>query len=497
MNNHIFKTTESSSVIRRSTAIACAVCMIMLQCFLLLPALSGQTYAAGGQLTLEGIATSYKGTDVKVTKTYTDSFDTSLADLLDRTGLPVDQMESVQIDGSDLPYDYGEVMIRKEGDSYLMIIGDEEPYQISKISFRMSSDYSPVHSVKIKSLGKLKQGAQKKLTYGKGYVVKGDKFFEREGFSDFIDKTVSGAKNVSYSKTSMSFTAGNAGTNVEIKIEATGGNSTSKSFSVVSKALEVSPTSIKLKVGEIKTITVKDGTGYISSNELIWSTSSGSVASVTSGTVRGLAKGTATITVKSTKSTSKGLTAKVRVTVEQLQTTSTTRSSYSGYHPYTPTTRPGSSLITRPSSGAAVITSTAPRPTETVSTVAPSFQTMQVKEVYLTPVAAEEYGDESEEVYYDDEGNMISEEEWEELYGEDETLDDESSEEDPDNGVSLPAAAGSAAMAVAACGAGAIGRVRKFHLDMGEIAAAATAVKSAAGDGKKSIKGALGKFRKK
>ena len=101
--------------------------------------------------------------------------------------------------------------------------------------------------------------------------------------------------------------------------------------------------------------------------------------------------------------------------------------------------------------------------------MAPSFQTITVKQVFLTPATPAE-----EEVQYDEYGNPI----------EDEGTDDQNSEEEWDeDGVGVPAAAGSAAVAAAACGVGAVGRVRRFRHDMGGSIAAA--MSTAAGEGGK------------
>ena len=212
-----------------------------------------------------------------------------------------------------------------------------------------------------------------------------------------------------------------------------------------------------MTVGESKTCTVKYNGKTVSSG-CTWSSSKSSVATVSSGLIRGVKAGKATVTVKYN-----GKSATVSVTVKERKTSSYTRSTYRPtYHTYRPTR---SSNTIRTSGTGATRPTTATRPTETVSTAAPSFQTMKVKEVYLTPVEQDPYGG-------DEFGDEFTDE------GTDENMDDENYDED---GVTFPAAAGSAAVAVAACGAGAVGRVRKFHIDMGDISSAKDI--AAGGDG--------------
>ena len=233
--------------------------------------------------------------------------------------------------------------------------------------------------------------------------------------------------------------------------------------------MSVSPSKVSIKERESKTCTVKYNGQSILGTSCTWTSKSNSVATVSaSGLIWGVKAGKTTVTVKY-----KGLTVSVPVTVKQAQTSTYSRPSYSSYHrPSYSYTR--SSLHPTTGTGATSRT-TATRPlatetTETAQTAAPSFQTMTVKEVYLTPMEEDPYSDDGGEEDWEDEG-------W----------DEEDSEEDyDDDGVSFPAAAGSAAVAVAACGAGAVGRVRKFHADMGG-AVIAGAVK-AAGDGKRRFR---------
>ena len=151
---------------------------------------------------------------------------------------------------------------------------------------------------------------------------------------------------------------------------------------------------------------------------------------------------------------------------------------------------------------------TATRPAETTETMAPSYQTIRVKEVYLMETAAPV--DPAEDPWAEDDG--WTEDEW----GDESTDETYDEEESQDNGVSFPEAAGSAAAALAACGAGAVGRIRRFRADMGPAPETPTAEKSATGKSatgksvaekpaetapdigeKKSDKNPLKKFRRK
>lgn len=149
-------------------------------------------------------------------------------------------------------------------------------------------------------------------------------------------------------------------------------------------------------------------------------------------------------------------------------TTTTTRYTTRPYTPYRPTTRSGGGTI-KGSSGTSGTPTTATRPSNnTDETLAPSFQTITVKEVFLTATTEQD-----EPIYYDENGNPIMDE------NEQDTEDGEL--DDPNSGVTLPAAAGSAAVAVAACGAGAVGRVRRFRKDMSDAVLAAAGSTAAAG----------------
>lgn len=474
-------TADKKKMLRRSLAVFCAVCLVMVQCFVVLPAVTGGAMAADAKLTVTGYTDR-----TEQTQKYTDSFDGTVKELLGKMGVTTSKIDSVSSNSyAGLSLDS---RIKKDGSDYCIVetvmvpnpdnpdedMEEEKLTPIDSIDFQMASNYTPIKELYLNDIGNVKAGKSKTLKYGKDYGVKsGDSFF-KEKYPEYIEASVSGDNGTNISGESIEFTAGKAGSTVKVTIKdaVTGKPSTSKNASVVSKSLTVKPSSLTLKVGESATVTVKDDNGTVSSSNLKWS-GGGEIASVKNGVITGKKKGSTTIKVKDKTS---GLSATVSVTVEKTKATTTTRYTYttrrysgSTYRPYRPTSRSGVSGSTRSS-----VTTTATRPTETASTAKPSFQTMTVKEVYLNEVMPEE------EVYYDEYGNPIEEDEWSE--------EEEGTENDFDeDGVSFPAAAGSAAMAVAACGAGIVGRVRKFHIDMG-TAAVAKIAKTAADGGSKAGK---------
>lgn len=472
-------TILKSKTSRRIVAVLCIMCIAVLQCFVVMPALSDGVHAEGG-LSLHGY-----NSKIENSKTFEDSIDSTIEALLDKAGVTTSDVKTITSDIGDLKKTD---KIRKVGSEYFIIdvvtvpvdpddpeAGEEQQEQqtrITSIDFEMKSSYSPIKKLYVNSINNLKTGESKTLKYGTDYgVKKGDDFFKEE-YPKIIDVSVEGAKNPSSDNESVSFTAGKSGSTISVTVKDTLSNiKENTNVDVVSKTLKVSPSSLKLKVGESAKVTVKDDNGTVSSN-LTWKSSSSKIAKVSGGTITGVKKGSATITVKDKTS---GLSAKVSVTVSEKATQKTTTRRYSSYRatgytyrPYRPTTRSGVTGRT-----GSTVTTTATRPTQTGSTAAPSFQTMKVKEVYLTETIPEETQ------YYDENGNPIDEDEyWDEEEGVEEDYDED--------GVSFPAAAGSAAVAVAACGAGAVGRVRKFNLDMGKAVAAAVTGKAADGGKKRA-----------
>ena len=276
--------------------------------------------------------------------------------------------------------------------------------------------------------------------------------------------------------------------------------------------------SYKLNVDEF--YKKSDGFNMEQATKLTWSankkvTLKTKTTSGTSGHVKAVVKKPGTIKISPNSQEFSSMTDGVYVSFTGMNTTTrpTTRT-YSTYRP-TYTTR---STYTVGTTRSTAPMTTATRPSETTETMAPSYQTIRVKEVYLmettAPVDPEEKLSE-DDVWYDDDT-------WEDETTDDTTIDETVDEEEPqDNGVSFPAAAGSAAAALAACGAGAVGRIRRFRADMGPLTDAPTADTSSAnpptaktptaetsatetpadslsrGSEKKSDKNPLKKFRRK
>lgn len=456
---------KKNKTTRRVLAVFCAVCIALLQCFVVMPAVTDGVHA-GGSLDIVGQFDGKKQKD-----SYGGSIDGTVKNVLEEFDVTLSEIDSIWSDNDSLGNLSLDDKIVEEDGNYYIVVGTQESddggtedilEKINKIEFQMVGDYSPIKKLYINSIGKVKANAEKTLKYGSDYGVKsGDDFF-KDKYKDLIKATTEGASSESIDSDSISFTAGKAGTKVTVTIEdKTNGNHVSKSANVVSKTLTVSPTSMKLTIGRSGSITAKNDTGTISGSSLTWKISDKKVATVSNGYVTAKKKGSATITVKDKES---GLSAKVKVTVTEAQTHSYSRPTYNTYHP----TR--SSNTIRTSGTGATQPTTATRPTETISTAAPSFQTMKVKEVYLTPLEQDPYGG-------DEFGDESSKDE--------DASDWDESEDYDDDGVTFPAAAGSAAVAVAVCGAGAVGRVRKFHIDMVDP----SSVKDAAAGGDGSMGG--------
>lgn len=471
MSRYIIETTEEtkgadrSGLYRRILAAVCVVCLAAMQCFLLMPAMSGNTFASD-KVNFEGTANGYDGSLVTEEKSISLDKGESLKKHLKVAGVSVDDISTLTIDGEDPGADYDSIIFdKKDGDKVWYYKDDPETvYPLSSVSFEMNEGYNPVTSVSINAPETVKGGETITLKSGSGYTVKGDSFFKKNGYSSFIAWTIDGAKKYEVKDSSVKITAGDAGTEIYLFLESAN-DSAEASISVEASDLTVSPSSVSIYTGESKKITVKDGSGKLKKGDVSWKSSNTKIATVSSeGKIKGVKAGKCTVTVTSKAATSKGKKAKVSVTV--LQKSTTTR--YTS-RPYRPTTGGGGVTGTKTSTQM----TTATRPGESTPTETPSFQTITVKEVFLTEATPmDPYGGVTQ---YDENGNPTD----------DSTNDLNDLEED--NGVTFPAAAGSAAVAVAACGAGVVGRVRRFKFDMSPAAAAAAVIGAVADDGKRKF----------
>lgn len=231
--------------------------------------------------------------------------------------------------------------------------------------------------------------------------------------------------------------------------------------------ITISPSSATIKEGQTKLFkaTIKWDPHYKANSSGIndkikWSSSNTKVATVDgNGKVKALKKGTAKITAKSSYNSSVAATATVKVgpketTTKATTTKATTRRSTTRYtyrHRYTPTRR---YHYTRPTTRPTTTMSTNSSQTQSSSTTAaPAPGQMLVKEVTLTTSAPQTYEDPSDE-FTEDETYEEGDESWDE-----ETVSE--------TGVEFGTGVGSAAVAAAACGVGAVGRIRRFRIDMG------------------------------
>ena len=475
---------------RRVLAAFCAVCIAVLQCFVVIPAVTDGAHASENVTFRASYSTGLTvAQDDKNWITGAKSKELEIAEIPDAEGNPSKvkgyQLSSilkkanldnnngvyvaggsvgdpskaylVKIDGDWLLYDdgtlYGDVVDQIEANL------DKEPIRITKAS---SSKKNPYKGDKVTITYKLEVD---------DFYKNSDEF--KDNKEDILElkwtasnsKVSPGSTTTNDASGSFTVTVKESG-KVVITPEATDSDFTylndgshAVTLSGKSPKLTVKPKSISMSTGEFKSCSVKYNGSAVTNSSCSWSSSKSSVASVTSGSIRALTAGKTTITVKY-----KGQTATVSVTVKQKQT-----SSYShpgGYTPYRTSTRSG--LTNRTTGTGATTASTATRPTETISTAAPSFQTMSVKEVYLTPISQDPYMEEG------------SGDEWDDEFSEEEGDTEEDFDED---GVPSPAAAGSAAAAAAVCGAGVVGRVRKFHIDMGDFSSAKDAAAGGNGSG--------------
>ena len=434
---------------RRILAVVLVACLAVLQCMLLSPALTEKSYAAG---------------DISVEAEYQDDAGTYAAQTLSGSTVSGLKQHSETIKIKD--EETGEVVEEYE------VSGPELETILGKTGISSKVDKIIVGGYEIKDNWKSDryflaiEGGSYNLYEGKNLLV--------EGVDYIYVKRSSGLKPVSFkSKPASNKTNPTVGDTIKI--------------------------SYKLSVDEF--YKKSDGFNMDEATRLTWSDKKkvnlkNKTTTGTSGTVKAVVKKPGAIKIKPKSDSFPELTDNVSVSFTGLNTTTrpTTRT-YSGYRPsYTPTR----STYTGGTTRSTTPMTTAPRPSETTqTTMAPSYQTIRVKEVYLMEVY--DPVDSSEDQWGEDGG--WTEDEWE-----DDTTDETYDEEDPeDNGVTFPAAAGSAAAALAACGAGAVGRVRRFRLDMGPTADAAVETPAAdapsepASDGgkKKSDKNPLKKFRRK
>lgn len=472
---------------RRILAVFCAICIALLQCFVVMPAVTDGVHASEDVtfranydtgLTVaqddKNWITGAKSKDIeiiddegnpKTVKGYILSSVLSKAKLGDNNvrvnGNPVDDTSDAWLvkDGGTWKL-YDDAGLYVDGVDMIEADLNKEPIKITKVSADKKKPY---------------KGDKVTITYKlevDDFYKNSDEFKEYKEDILELEWTASNSK-VSPDSTTTNNTSGSFTVTVkesgEVTISPKAGDSEfsyldgSKTVTLSGKApsLSVKPSSVKMTAGEFKTCTVKYNGQTVSNSSCTWSSSKTSVATVTGGSIRGVTAGKATITVKY-----KGKSATVSVTVKERKTSSYSRYTYS-HSPYRPTR--SSNTINTSGTGATQPT-TATRPTETISTAAPSFQTMKVKEVYLTPLEQDPYGG-------DESGDEFSEDE--------DASDWDESEDYDEDGVTFPAAAGSAAVAVAACGAGAVGRVRRFHIDMVDP----SSVKEAAAGGDGSMGG--------
>ena len=492
--NHLL--TRKYEPSRRILAVFCVICIAVMQCFVILPAVTEEVHAAEDVDFRANYSTGYSvlqgdkgwikaGKREKRTIIIDDEGNTEevdgyvLSSVLKQAKL---NNNNAGVNGVSID-DPSNAWLVEDGGSWNLYDADGFLVVDNVDLIEVNLNTAPVKLTKV-SADKKKAYKGDEVTIS--YKLEVDSFFKNtDEYNNNKEDILELNWNASNSKVSPETTTTNSTSgSFKVKVKNSGEvtispeagdseliNVGGKTVTLSGKKpkLVVKPKSVSIKERESKTCTVKYNGQSVLGTSCTWTSKSNSIATVSaSGLIWGVKAGKTTVTVKY-----KGLTVSVPVTVKQAQTTTYSRPSYSSYHrPSYSYTR--SSLHPTTGTGATSRT-TATRPlatetTETAQTAAPSFQTMTVKEVYLTPMEEDPYSDDGGEEDWEDEG-------W----------DEEDSEEDyDDDGVSFPAAAGSAAVAVAACGAGAVGRVRKFHADMGG-AVIAGAVK-AAGDGKRKFR---------
>lgn len=422
---------------RRLLALLCVACLVLLQCFVISPAISGQAHAAD-KLTIDAEYQDEASTYARQTvdKSWLEAIETvGDATLTDEEG------NETEVSGPTLAAILKETGISSKVDK--VVVGDAE------ISNWKNPDYFLV------------------LDGDTYQLYEGDKLVAEDVGNIYV-KRASGLQPVSFSSKPAS----------------------NKTSPTVGDTIKVT---YKLSVD--KFYKKSDDYDKDTATKLTWSGNSkvklqSKSSTGTSGSIKAKVTKSGSITITPSSEAFPELTEGVKVSFTGQNTTTTTKApttTRSTYTPYRPTTRSGG-IVSR-TTGTTGTPTTATRPTETSSgstdstdpsastdptesTAAPSFQTISVKEVYLTAPEPDPY----DPLNPDDSGD------WTDV--DDIDIDDGEDTDDADSGVTFPAAAGSAAVAVAACGAGAVGRVRRFRLDMGDVAAAAGASETAA-DGKR------------
>ena len=415
-STHTLQHTPGS---RRILAFVLVVCLAALQCMLLSPVLTEQSYAADS---------------ITVDAEYQDESSTYASQTLDGgtiSGLK-QHTETIKVEDEET----GEVIEEYElsGPSLKAVLG--KTGISSKVDKVIVGGYE-VDGWSNEKLFLAIEGGSYNLYKGKELLV--------EGVDNIYVRRSSDLKPVSFKSRPAS----------------------SKTTPTVGDTIKIS---YKLNVDEF--YKKSDGFNMEDATRLTWSANKkvtllSKTTTGTSGTIKAKVKKPGTINIRPESGMFPSVTDGVSVSFTGMNTTTTattTRYTASTYRPYTPTTR---STYTAGTTGSTAPTTTAPRPEDTTATMAPSYQTIRVKEVYLmettAPVdPADPYAEDSweDDPYAEDD------------MGEDDPLDEETPE---DNGVTFPAAAGSAAAAIAACGVGAVGRIRRFRTDMGPLTDAAAA----------------------
>ena len=243
---------KKNKTTRRILAVFCAVCLALLQCFVVMPAVTDGVHA-GGSLDIIGHFNDKSQND-----SYGGSIEGTVKNVLEDFDISIDEIVKIWSDNDSLgELSLGDKII-EDDDKYYIVVGTQESEdggtedvleRIKRIEFEMANGYSPIKKLYLNDIGKVKANAEKTLKYGKDYGVEsGDDFFKSK-YKDLI-KASTDASEESIDSDSITFKAGKAGTKVTVTIEdKITGTHKSKSASVVSKTLTVSPTSLKLTVG--------------------------------------------------------------------------------------------------------------------------------------------------------------------------------------------------------------------------------------------------------
>ena len=427
----------------RIAAVWCILCVFVLQCFAVVTILPQEVFAAEGFK----IEVKYKnGNTVKTTVSSDDLLEWS-EELVPAT------IKTTDADGVETEVEIGALCI-------------------GQILSTAGIDYSDVEKVTYSTSGSTKSTKD----YNKAFLI----------LPGVIDDSVKFYCITGDGKTSP-----------------IDGFSAKKSNTSEVSGLTISST-LSLVVGKKGTITANvslgdDYSGHGGKTPKIkWSSNNTSVATVDSnGKVTAKKAGTATITA-----TVGDLSKTCKVTVKKKETTTTTtkattkkhtsnRYRYTTRHTkrhnynYRRYTRRYTSSYTRPSTSTSNSASTTTQTSASDTALEPAPGMMTVKEVTLTGAQL------PQEDPYEDE--FAEDESWDE---EDEWAEDEEGEEWETASVDFGTGVGSAAVAALACGAGAVGRVRRFRTDMMGPKTKAAKTKTPA-DPSKPKKNPLSKLTKK